>query len=169
MASRYQELDNNARSAYNNGRYQESALLYEQAQRLAQQQGTPAQAFECGVWAADSWGSAGHSLRALTLLADLLKAIPPSAEPIDVWNARTLAFEISRVYNPQLNTLQRKLAEFKKMAEDNTHLPQADVHWSSANLFQAQGRYHEALEQLELAWAKNDENGFFKYHTAESA
>ncbi len=40
MGSRYQEFYNDAVSAYKNGRYQESALLFQQAQRLAQQQGT---------------------------------------------------------------------------------------------------------------------------------
>jgi hypothetical protein len=65
-----------------NGRYHEAALLYEQAQRLAQLQGTPAQIFECGVWAAISWVDSAHPLRALTLLADLLKEIPPSADPV---------------------------------------------------------------------------------------
>jgi hypothetical protein len=170
MASRYKELYNDANSAYNNGRYQESALLLEQAQRLAQQQGTPAQAFKCGVWAAFSWELAGHPLRTLTLLADLLKAIPPSADPMDVWRAKKHVFEISRIYNPQLNTLQRKLAELKKMVEDNTHLPQADVHYSSAQLFQAQGQYHKALEQLELAWSKKVQGkGFFKSSFAFNA
>jgi tetratricopeptide (TPR) repeat protein len=170
MGSRYQKFYSDAVGAYMNGRYHEAALLYEQAQRLAQKHGTPAQVFECGVWAAISWVDSAHPLRALTLLTDLLKEIPPSAVPDYVWDARMQAFEISRCHNPQLSALRRKLAKLKNLAEDNTHLPQADVPLKSAHLLQAQGRYREALDQLELAWTYNyDNRGFANFYIAEGA
>ena len=150
-------------------RYQEAALLYEKAYRFAQQHGTPVQAFECGKWAAYFWSSVGHPLRALTLFTDLLKKIPSSVDPKDVLFARRQAFDISRCQNPQLKILQRRLAELKNMADDNTRLSQSDVHHFLAFLLQAQGRYSETLKQWELAWTKHDENSYAKSQKAENA
>ena len=169
MDNRYYELQTEACNACRDEHYRKKALLSEQVQRLAQQQGYIEQGFKSGVCAADGWTLAGHPLRALTLLTDLLKKIPSSVDPKDVWGARRRAFDISLCWNPQLKVLQRRLAELKKMADDNTRLSQSDVHHFSGNLLQAQGRYSEALKQWELAWTKHDENSYAKFQKAEYA
>ena len=169
MAETYQELLHAASGAYNDYRFKKSALLYEQAYRHAKQFKMLTDSFSAGAKSARAWGLCGYSIRALDLMMQLVQAIPPDVAPSDLFGLKTTWFQILLRINPDAVKLTNHLDELEALANGNPALPQGDAPSLRRMLLYQQGRFNEALEQAELAWAKFNGEGIIKSDHAGAA
>ncbi len=163
----YYGLCDDVQAAFAAGRCGEAAWLGEQACRLARQHDELEWAFNAGWFAAQNWYAAGHPLRALALLMEILADVPPETAPSDVFAARTRALEVRRCWLPARDTLQSSLVELDQMVAADPSLPASDVHKMRSDVLDASGQWPASRQQQELAWARFGNYGFYKYLFAE--
>jgi len=155
------ELLNDAHEAYEFGRYHESAVCFEQAQRLAQQAGLLELRYQSAIWAAVNWQLATRPLRALSLLMEALAKPAAAANQWHEWAAHIQAFEIIRDYQPY--KVEQKLEELKRLVKQHSKGSVSDYLWLKMGVRMEQGQTSIAIERGELAWVRKTPTGFMKY------
>jgi hypothetical protein len=154
----------NAAIAYLNGRSREAAILYEQARTMEKQHGRMVRAFDATVQAADSWRQTDEYVRALGLLIESLREVPPGVDSGSLYWARNRAFIISLRGDPRIERLYTLLDEIDKMPLGDPSLPQGDLQYLKGLLLTKQGRWEKSIEQMELGWAKYDGSGILQHN-----
>jgi hypothetical protein len=143
-----------ARTARDARHHREAALLYEQALQLAIRHQLPTSAFTSAIYAAYCWQAAGDPIRALNALADALHDIPATADPSDVFQARLVALWLISRGDGKLASLEKRLLQLERMANEDDRLPQRAPFYVRMSLLMERGRWPEALEAIELAWSR---------------
>jgi len=169
MADTYSEIMDAAHDVFKRHRFNEAALLYEKAYRHAKEFKLLTDSFHAGVRSAVSWALCGQSVRALSLVMQLLQAVPPGARAFDLYWLKEEWFWIRYLSNPDLVKLTSQLGELEALVNENPSLPQGDIPHMRSRLFAQEGRFDKAVEQAELAWAKHSGNGLLKSSHAISA
>ncbi len=169
MSTRYRSVYDEAHKFYRQGRYHDAAVTFEQARRIARESLMPDEAYSAGVWAAHSWEQAGYYTRAFSLLLELLRDEPETADLHHRWVARKRVLMISDSITPNLQKLQQRLDNLRQFHNEHPSLPEADIYELTGGLLESQGEWVAALEQYERAWAKYNGYGFAKWGKATSA
>src|SRR5262245_56938075 len=105
-----------AQFAYNESRYADAAVGFEQAYAITGQQGALEQMFEYGCMASVAWDLAGKWDRALELLLTILKNPPAKAPPPAIYRAHECAFSILMTRKPSPEQIQHRLEKLAQMA-----------------------------------------------------
>lgn len=166
----YRELRESARSAHDAGRYEEAALLTEQAYRIVRQQNLEEKAFDAGFWAAVRWNLAGKRLRALSIMTEILTAVSPAVPPQLLYASKQLQFHWA-LYSACNLSRARELAEdLRAMASADNSLALSDVFLCEAEIEERCGNFSGAVELLERAAAHYNSNSTnAKFWIASSA
>ena len=162
------DLYNDAMAAYLQGRYQEAALVWQQAAAAALGLGLRAAWFRYMVWAAEATLHQGAPLASLGLLLTAREQEPSDAPQFDAWSARTMQFAIVRQTRPVLSRLAALLDELRTWHASHT-VAAADPDFLQGELFLARGLWQTALASFEAGWAKHDGAGYVKYAYAAGA
>jgi len=169
------ELEEQAYAADRREQQRQAAFLYEQARRLAIDDGQAARAFSIGVRTAECWSNAADHRRALTVLLELLYDIPGTADPWDVYQAKYLNFwyQLYDKENPDLDELTACAEELDGLCTALGQPDSGDIPYRAAELLHEQGRWAEALTQFEIAWsrqpARGPDSGFVASKAAAAA
>ena len=162
-SEKLRELEDQASSAYQKGRYQEAAICHLEAAQVARTQGAAVMAFSHGITGAISWKLAGRPIRGLTVLVELLASIPPTASHSDVRMARKQVFRIICDYRPKMEYLRQRLKELRTDVGAG-HLSQVDVDYLEGCLWDARGYWADALPFFERASVNRGSSyGFMKF------
>lgn len=157
------DLEDQASSAYQNGRYQEAAIYHLEAAQVARTQGAENIAFSHGVLGAISWKLAGRHIRGMTVLVELLASVPSTASLSDVGMARKQVFRILCDYRPKMEYLCQRLQELRTDVGAG-HLSRVDVDYLEGCLWDARGHWADALPFFERAIAgRGNSYGFMKF------
>ena len=163
LSEQLQDLDDQASSAYQSGRYQEAAIYHLKAAQVARAQGAEVTAFSHGVLGAISWKLAGRPIRGMTVFVELLACIPPTVSLVDVGMARKQVFRIICDYRPKMEYLRQRLQELRADVGAG-HLSRVDVDYLEGCLWDARGHWSDALPFFERAIAGHGRSyGFMKF------
>jgi hypothetical protein len=156
-------LERQADEAERREQERQAAFLYEQARRLAADNGSEARAFSAGVKAAKTWSYAGDYRRGLTILLGLLYEIPETADSRDVYDAKDLHYSylVELMEAPGVDDILACGAELQGMCVSLGEPDSRDILDRSGRLLRMQGRWAEALTQFEIAWSRQDAGGVY--------
>lgn len=168
MASRFQDIYNEAGDLYKKNRSYDAAVAFEQARQVAKEYGLAQEAAEAGVWAAISWHEVSRPVKTLSLLMEILSA-DTDLDVMDRWRARKRFFLISLLYSPELEKLQRQCEKLQQFQQEYPQLPISDVHQDIGYLLAFQGKWQDALSEYELAWSKRTDDGYTNKEKAHRA
>lgn len=159
MTYPHQEIDELVRQADDSERQERqrhAAFLYERARRLALDAGDHVRAFEYGRKELNSWSLAGEDVRKLNLLLELSTSIPMGVDPVELYRVRYERFEHLRLHGP-LAAARAVKAETDALYQ--TLVPAGpDIAYTEACLLARQGRFEDAYEQFEIAWARHGDD-----------
>lgn len=165
------DLVDQAQAATRRNQERQAAFLYEQARRHAIDSGQAARAFSIGARTARSWGFAGDYRRELTILLELLYDIPDTADPWDVYDTKYQHFwyQLISKADPDLDQIAACARELDSLCVSLGEPDSRDIPCRAASILREQGKFAEALAQLEIAWSRQNAHGIYLGEIASRA
>ena len=161
-------LQAEATTAYDAGRYLEAAVFYEQMREQAREFGQDGLVLRATVWGGLCYQLAGKPIRAMSLFTEALKETEPHGSPWHRWLAHIQLFEVLRDYLGDMQSLTDHLGRLNEMKDKNVCWTRSDVLWLEAGVLEAQGRWDDACRCLEQAWGCGNRT-FMRFLIAEYA
>ncbi|MET8142144.1 hypothetical protein ABZU32_17695 [Sphaerisporangium sp. NPDC005288] len=157
---RINELEAQGDAAMHRDQLREAAFLFEQARRLAAEDGQAARAFGVGVRTARCWMFAGDQARGLGLLLELLTDIPVSANVRDIYDGRMLSYWQQFASTcPDITKIEAIAADLDRLCIAIGMSDSRDIPFRTGYLLGWQGRWQEAISQYEIAWSRRTGHG----------